>query len=320
MLFDFYGLGDFINIYDFRDKKRNTTNYIVYMLNRVMKMFEYSGLPETIPKKYIELYTMVNGHSVVIEHNDNLYVCFGGFSGVPNEYYLPTQYVVANPYLDLFKTYTIGEDCVLVSNDTMMMGLMPMFSRYASTLVENDLSLNIACINSRIAALIDARDDSTKTSAEKYIADIVDGKNGIIASNAFFDGIRVQPYGEHEHRMSDLIEFQQYTKASWFNELGLNANYNMKRESIMSDESQLNDDMLSPLIDDMLECRKNAVNEINNMFGTNISVDYGSTWRDNKEEMELMRDMMEVSINDGGEDIDEPNETNESGLPTDDDG
>ena len=314
--FNFYGLGDFIKPYNFKDKKKNLTSYIIYMLNRVMKMFEYNNLPDSMPKKYLELYTMVHGHSVVVKHNDKLYVCFGGFAGEPNEYYLPTQYIVANPYLKLFKTFTIGEDCVLMQNDTLMYGLMPMFRRYASALVENDLTMNMVNINSRIAALIDARDDATKLSAEKFLSDMEEGKHGIIASNSFFDGIRAQPYGEHNYQhIINLIEYQQYTKASWFNELGLNANYNMKREAINSNESQLNDDMLLPLIDDMLECRKESVNQINEMFGTNISVDWASTWEDNIEELELSQELIEAKIDnlEGGViDVESENETDSS--------
>ena len=323
--FNFYGMGNFIHSYDFKDKKKNVQSYIVYMLNRVMQMFDYNNLPDTIPKRMIELYTMVNGHSVVIKHNGSLYVCFGGFTGEPNEYYMPKQYIIANPYLKLFETYTIGEDCVLIKNDSLMYGLMPLFSKYASALVENDITMNMVDINSRIAALIDARDDATKVSAEKFLSDMEDGKNGVIASSSFFDGIRAQPYGEHNYqRLTDLIEYQQYMKASWFNELGLNANYNMKREAITSNESQLNDDMLLPLIDDMLECRKQAIDEINEMFGTDISVSWGSTWEDNSEELEMTQELLEAQIENLGGDENsvqlDDSDTSEEIVSSNDDG
>jgi hypothetical protein len=102
-----------------------------------------------------------------------------------------------------------------------------------------------------------------------------------------------------------LIESQQYIRATWFNDLGLNANYNMKRESINSGESQLNDDALLPLVDNMLECRKIAVDKINAMFDTSISVDLASAWKDNEIELENAQQEMEVSDNrkdnEGGE-------------------
>lgn len=313
--FSFFGLGNFIDCYDFTDKSRNTQSYIVYMLNRLMTMFEYDGLPETIPQKILELYIMVNGHSVVIEHKDNLYVCFGNFGGEPNEYYIPKNYIVANPYLELFNTYEIDKDCVLVNNDSLYYGLIPLFKRYATALVENDLTMNIVDINSRITTLIEAMDDKTRASAEKYLSDICNGKLGVVASTPFFDGLRAQPYGEHNYqRLTDLIEYQQYMKASWFNELGLNANYNMKRESINSNESQLNDDMLLPLIDDMLQCRKSFCDKINNMFGTNITVSFGSSWEDNMEELELEQQILESQISEGGDEDIKENDNDETDV------
>ena len=61
----------------------------------------------------------------------------------------------------------------------------------------------------------------------------------------------------------------------------------MKRESINSGESQLNNDALFPLIDDMLSNRKKAIQKVNDMFGTDITVDLSSSWKDNKTELKL---------------------------------
>lgn len=295
--FNFFGLGGVIKKYDFTDKERNVRHYVTYMLNRVQSMFRYTGLPDTIPQKMIELYIMVNGHSVIIENEGKLYVAFGNWGGEPNEYYIPRNYIVANPYLKLFKTFTIGEDCVLAHNDSLYYGLMPMFHRYATQLVENDLTMNMVDVNSRIVALISASDDSTRASAEKYLADVEAGRNGVIASKALLESIKSQPYGEHNYqRLTDLIEYQQYTKASWFNDLGLNSNYNMKREAITSNESQLNDDMLLPLIDDMFNCRKLWIEQVNEMFGVNWSIEWASSWEDNALMMDLEQELTEAEV------------------------
>ena len=40
--------------YDFRNKHENVDNFIRYMLTRTLQMFEYKGLPETIPQKELE--------------------------------------------------------------------------------------------------------------------------------------------------------------------------------------------------------------------------------------------------------------------------
>ena len=78
--------------------------------------------------------------------------------------------------------------------------------------------------------------------------------------------------------INSLIELRQYQLAQFFMELGINANYNMKKEAVSSEEFRMNDDALMPLIDQMLECRKMACKKINELFGLEIDVELNSAW------------------------------------------
>ena len=282
-------------LYDFKDKDRAVQSHVLYMLNRTQSMFKWSGLPDSIPQRMMELYLQINGYVGVTDINGILYAMRGGLGGEPDAYYMPTIFTIANPALDVSRNLKINEECIIIPNDACYIGLMPMFTRYATGMMETELSINIAAINSRIIDLITAPDDRTKASAEKYLSDVVNGEVGVIASNEFFEGLKATPYGgtSGKTHVTDLIELEQYYKASWFNELGLNANYNMKREALSTAESQLNDDALLPLIDNMLECRKLGAEKINNLYGTSISVELASSWEDNAEEIELEHEAME---------------------------
>ena len=274
--------------YDFTDKNRSRSDFIRYMLNRTQSMFKWEGLPDTIPARILELYLQTNGNACFYKHEGNLYVFIGGRGGEPDVYYMPTIYTIANPALNISVQANIDINCVVMPNDSMYMGLMPMFERYSSLMCETELSLDIACVNARIVDLISATDDRTRVSALQFLEDVREGKLGVIASNEFLEGIKTAPYGATGHQtITDLIELMQYCKASWFNELGLNANYNMKRESLNSSESQLNNDALLPLVDDMLNCRKMFAEKVNTMFGTDITVSLNSSWEDNVQEIEL---------------------------------
>lgn len=276
-------------LYDYTDKETNTATYVSYMLDRTQSMFNWTGLPSSIPQRILELYLQVNGNVCFYHVNDNLYVFNGGLGGEPDVYYRPTIYTIANPALKLSKSLKIGEECEIMLNDSLARGILPLCQRYATTMTETDLSIKLALINSRIIDLINAPDDRTKASAELFLEHIEDGELGVIAGNPFFDGIKTQPYGNASATgtLTDLIETMQYSKASWFNELGLNANYNMKRESLNTSESQMNNDALLPLVDDMLRCRRDACERVNAMYGTNISVDFASSWKDNEIEIDL---------------------------------
>lgn len=272
--------------YDFKNKDTNINEMLRYMLRRSTQMFKYNGLPNSIPKYILELYLQTNGNVCFYKHNEKLYVFTGSMGGELNEYYLPTIYTIANPFLNLTKNLVIDNECVVVANDSCYQGMLPQFKKYATALVENELSMNIASINSRMISLISASDDRTLKSAESYIRHIFDGDLSVISEDTFLDGIKVQPYTKVTNdTLSKLIEYNQYLKASWFNDIGLNANYNMKREAINSNESQLNEDMLFPTVDDMLERRQEGIEKVNKMYGTNITVELNSSWRYNVDEI-----------------------------------
>ena len=281
------------HLYDFKDKSKALNYRINYMLSRLCSMFKYEGLPESIPERMLELYLFNNGHCVITRANeDKLYAFFGSFGGELDEYYRPTEYVVSNPYLKYYETLRISKDCVLCGNDSAYQGLMPMLELYGSGMVENELSMQLATINSRIISLVSADNDADAEAAREYLRKVAEGDIGAIAESSFFDGVRTQPYASEgaNRLLTDLIEYEQYLKASLYNELGLNANYNMKRESLNSSESQLNNDALTPLVDDMLNMRRKFCDEVNEMFGTNISVDLASAWKDNQLEEKAQLD------------------------------
>ena len=271
------------------DKEKNVSSMTIYDLVRLQSLFKYKNLPSTIPARYLEMFLQMAGHVCIASVDGDLYALVGSYGGEPDAYYLPLDYVVANPYLKLSKTFKRDVDCVVIQNDPMMIGVLPLLSKYNQQLAENEISLNLALINARIISLITASTDQEKEAADHFIQDIIDGKLTSVMQNPFFEGIKAQPYatsGQANH-LTDLIETEQYLKAGKLNDLGLNANYNMKRESLNSNESQLNDDMLLPFVDQMLKMRKEGIEKVNNMFGTDIEVDFASAWKENKIEHDI---------------------------------
>ena len=75
-----------------------------------------------------------------------------------------------------------------------------------------------------------------------------------------------------------MIEYQQYIKSEMFNEVGLSSNFNMKRERLISSEVDQAEDSLFPLVYNMMENRISGIAAMNEMFGLNITVDFGSVW------------------------------------------
>lgn len=279
-----------------KDKDYLLRSVVTQMLNRTTKMFKYNGLPDTIKIKDLETQLQVGGFAIWKEVKGNLYTFTGRLGGESNPYYLPTIAIVTNPALKYNASLEIDKECVVMLNDNYYQGMMPVFNKYGSLLVEAELSLKMAILNARVPALIQADNDGTYKSAKEFFEKIVQGEEyGIISSKEFFDGIRSQDFYKQAY-IKDLIEAIQYIRGTWYNEIGLNATFNMKREAINEAEATLNEDILQPTIDNMLECRQEALEKVNSMFGTNITVEFASTWKQNEKEEALAFDLKEAEI------------------------
>lgn len=287
---------------DMPDKGMLLSSYIRYYLSRLQSMFKYEGLPDTIPAKWLENYLLVNGFTVFIKDDaDGLICTYAGVGADPDVYFIPTKAVVNNPYLkdkSAAREYTRDVDCVVMYNDTYCQGLLPMLKKYCAQMVEIDVSFYLNTVMSRGTAVLSATDDNTKASAELWLKHIKEGKLGVIGESNFTLADRdltVNQLTGTDGTLTNLIEAMQYVKASLYNELGLQANYNMKREAINAGESQLTEDQLHPLIDNMLKERQEGLDRVNAMFGTNITVSFNSAWEINEREEEAAIEQIEAT-------------------------
>ena len=283
--------------------KRETLkkDYVFYQLLRTQQIFEYKGLPDSLPKRDLELYLQVNGFAIIKEVNGKLYCFWGGLGGVPNAYYLPTKAIVANPYLKYNATLEIDKDCVVINNDILRKGLMGMYTKYATLLADADISLQMSLINARVPFIITANTDNAKESAKTFIKDIKEGKLGIIGTEGYLEDIKknieTNQYAVNEsNTLKQLLETRQNIMSMWWNDLGLNADSNLKRTYVNEVEASMGDSILFPLVDEMLEQRRIGLEKVNKMFGTNITVDYSSAWKESMENKKREEDKQDAEI------------------------
>lgn len=305
----------------FKKNKNALARYHMTMsFNKTNQMFDYNGLPKTIPKRVLELQLQMTGYTAIFEHKSELYSTFCGLGGRLDYNYMPTIATIANPYLGVSGQFEIGKNCVVIPNDSLYMGLTPLINYYATQLTENDLSMNSNLIISRLMHIIKAKDEDVKLSLDEVIKDLEDGAissaldeyNGGLGDTS--DGISSVPFSNTSNQsLIQLIEHKQYIKGSFWNELGVQSNYNMKRETITSNENILNVDSLLPLSDNMMEMRKIGLEKIKELFGITISVDFSSSWKKIRDEIKNKEDIEEDKSNrlDNGDKEDGKEDNNE---------
>ena len=272
--------------YDYKAKRANVKQLNQYMLAKTVSMFEYQGLPDTLPADVLEKMLQQQGAVFVTKVEGDIYAFTGGIGGEVDVYNRPTQIVIANPALKFNKTLDLEKDGVLMRNDDYCIGLLPLFDKAHTMMVENEINMMVFGYNTRTQKLISASDDKTRESAELFLKRAVDGDIAVVAENAIFDGVRVQAAQSSQSvSITNMTEFQQYLKGSLYNEVGLSSNFNMKRERLISSELDASEDSLFPFVYNMMRCRIEAVKKINEMFDLNIQVDFGSVWHFKNKEL-----------------------------------
>ena len=266
------------------NKKEQLSKFRADMLNKSLTMFEWKNLPDTLPAVEIEKQLQTNGYSIIAKVQGNIYAFQGGFSG-QDPYNQPTKAIVNNPSLNYNGTFTINEDCVIIKNDDMQQGLIHIYNKYGTLLIENQITMLMTDYNYRMPFTISSKDDSTTQSAREYLQKIIDGSLGVIGEAKLFDALKVTPTNNKGvNSFADLYGYQQFIEAQLNNTIGLATNNNMKRERLTTNEIEVNKNASYPLIDNMLRNRKQAVEKINKMFDLDIDVEFSSIWNGTNED------------------------------------
>lgn len=288
-----YGLSvdcEYIDVGCVEWKKNFVRHHANDMLNVCNSMIEFDGLPETIPAREIKRILQTCGYALLpvpdVIPDKKPSVFFGNVGGEQDRYGLPTNAIISNPGLNWSATLTLHKDVVMVRHDTYIQGLLPVIRRYGCLLADAYQTLYIATINSRIPAIISADTSQTYKAAEDFFGKIKNGELSGVYDTPLVDGFRAVPFADKaNNEITNIIELIQYLSATEWNKLGLNANYNMKREAINSVESQLNNDALYPYPDDIVTNIQTGLDEYAELTGIKISVRLSSAWKRRQNEV-----------------------------------
>lgn len=270
--------------------QHNFNYYFDMLTNKCCNLFKWEGLPDTIDERALNLDLVLSGKVCWTKFNDKLYALTGNVGGEPNVYYEPQEFIIANPILGSKKVKirhrdgsqaVEGLDGILMANsdvdqmsDRTSGGLFGLIYQYAGLLADNISSLNISQINGRISQIWTADDEALARTAELILKDIYEGKPYKIIAQDMIDKVGVLPAAQtgQSNTLLNLMEIHQFFLAQFYSELGIAAQGNLKRERINTAETELMTGSYDINIFNMLKNREEAVEQINSLFGTSISV------------------------------------------------
>ena len=258
------------------DKNKINSYISDYLLNNALSIFKYDGLPDNIKAVDLEKNLLRFGKILFAKWHDEFYIFSYSDTGKQNYLGEYTSYQVNNPYIQCNEVFT-DDNAVRIFNTDTHEPLINLMGMYSELLTESYITLNMADINSRIPFFISARDNATKASAEIFVKQILDGKQGVIAEQPLFESLRINPLTDHEN-ISQIVELNKFFYSDYFQKIGLTNLYNNVHDRISATETEFTATSIYPYVDNMKRNRDIAVEKINSMFGLSVSVEFSSSW------------------------------------------
>ena len=258
------------------DKNKINSYISDYLLNNALSIFKYDGLPDNVKAVDLEKNLLRFGKILFTRWHDEFYIFSYSETGKQNYLGEYTRYQVNNPYIQCNEIFT-DDNAVRIFNTDTHEPLINLMGMYSELLTESYLTLNMADINSRIPFFISARDNATKASAEIFVKQILDGKQGVIAEQPLFDSLKINPLTDHDN-ISQIVELNKFFYSDYFQKIGLTNLYNNVHDRISATETEFTATSIYPYVDNMKRNRDIAVEKINSMFGLSVTVEFSSSW------------------------------------------
>ena len=263
------GICDFRKMYDF---------YFKWLLSKTCACFYIKNLPETMDEFFIKSTLIVDGDLGVTDFNDKIYAVNGAPAGQPDEYYVPTQYTVANPILGS-KIFTRGVDGVVIYNADIDKyvpgGLFGLIDQTATLLADNIISINCNQINTRVSAVFTADSEAQAIAGEVILKRMYTGSPYSILRSDLIDKINVNPIASNANaqNLTELVELNNFIIANYFQSIGIKANNIRKKSHMLQDEIDVQNDYLQISITEIMASWQSGFDKVNELYDTDIHVE-----------------------------------------------
>ena len=257
-----------------------------FLKNLLRNYFIYEGMPETIDTRAHEELVLFKGCDIGFrwdeaydkEYRGKIIVAEGALAGI-DLYQRPTKYVSANPRITPSVTRIPLKDCVPCYNTLNYQygeTCNVLVDIYADMLANITLSMRSSVRNSRVALIPTVDDDTDAIRLNEAIESIYDGDSYVLNYEmGELSGNNLFPIKAKDNIVvSELADARRSIMADFFAETGVKTLPVDKKERANLVEMDSNSDQIKIACDIMLAPRKLWCEQMNKMFGTNISVKF----------------------------------------------
>ena len=232
--------------------------------------WKYQNLPEGILDRHIEKLLFSKGYACFFKAPGMSYMvleCEPG--GKVNVYGDPLGYRVHGFG---YQTYVPADQCVIIRNNILGIPTDNFVTHYVNKITEAErtMDVNIKACKTPVVFTCDDKDVLSfkrlwQATDGNVPAHFVDKGLNLDAITAFQTGIKFMG--------NELMDYKRSVESDLLTFLGQNNTPVDKKERLITDEAEANNQLIQSFSELQLEARKKACEEINAMFGLNISVE-----------------------------------------------
>lgn len=258
---------------------------------RMRALYKIHGLPEAAPGQIgwdydAFLYQLLRmGYAVVFNSKTyGLVVQPGAPTGFGLQFQ-PRGMVVNTPFFQFDRPLEIGIECAVIKLTPDYRGVWDIIEKYAVEMQQTEVAIRQAVVNSRFAYAAIARDDKDRRTLETIFEQLENGKPAVVVNGQLqkpvmnkTDAQYQLPIMQFDRDLSknfilpELYEIRRGIIRDFYKELGIRVQPD-KKERLVVNESQSADAETYNRREVWKICLDESVKTVNNMYGTNISIE-----------------------------------------------
>lgn len=261
--------------------KPQSTNYKTFyqyrmneLLEYMMQLFTYHDLPDSIPEHEIDLYLYLYGHCGIVRNsaNGDLLAVVPQLEGTTDYYDIFRNFIWTTPKSRGGRVY-IDHNGVLIDNTKLHNNSIMLIHTTAARLAHIDVSLICELVNKRDSRIFKVISQKFAEDANNYLHQLYNGTPASIVDKGF-NTVEIADLksATSSFNVRELVDTSQLILSEFLEQIGIKKTME-KRERLISAETTADTELLKLNISNMFSCRKKGIAEVNEMFGTNISVE-----------------------------------------------
>lgn len=253
----------------------NQATYMQYynrLTELAISMFEWKNLPSSIDERFLELTLFTDGMAVFFKDDVLDYLCLQCMIGGNLDVYRVPKYRKA--YATNGYNNSLNEnDSVIIFNNMLRTNSMLDIQMFSQRLANLDRAIDVNTNAQKTPVLVQCDENQRLTMKNLYMQ--YDGNEPFIFGDKSLNTNGLKVLKTDAPYVADKL---YQLKVQYWNEaltyLGISNSNVEKKERMLQDEVQINQGGVIANRYPRLEARRQACKKINEIFGTNISVEY----------------------------------------------